>query len=368
MAIQLRDRLKQIKIPKLPGPARRVKSLVASSQALTAATALSAIWLGGVIAYAAGFFGLFESTLLTPRSASALEIALFLLAALAPITLFFYGALLSYKAEEIRVETARLSSAIDALRVAVLPRSVPSAHELANALTTAARSTLSEEKTALAAALAQIDAALAETQSMVEQIQGRESEARRAAKTTGTVAKADREQPGLPFAADTQIARAGEAGIPWHDVVSALQFPKDESDRKGFEILRRVVTDREFAELLQAAEDTLSLLAEDGLYMEDMQPDVAPLTVWRTYADGARGREVAAIGGITDEVALAISRARLRNDSVFRDTALHFLRRYDRLIERMNRELGDDTIIQEAADTRTGRAFMVMARVTGVFD
>ncbi len=362
MAMQQQDRVKR------PGTARKVRSLMASNRAFVAAAALSLVWLGGVIAYAAGFFGLFEATLLTPRSASALEIALFLLAALAPITLFFYGALLSYKAEEIRVETARLSSAIDALRVAVVPRSVPSGHELANALTTAARSTLSEEKTALAAALAQIDAALAETQSMMDQIQGRESTAKRAAKTTGIIAAADREQPPLPFGTDTQIAAVGHGGIPWDNVVRALDFPKDASDRKGFDNLRSVVVDREFAELLQAAEDILTLLAEDGLYMEDLEPEIAPVAVWRRYAAGTRGRDVAAIGGIGDEVALAISRARLRKDAVFRDTALHFLRRFDRLIERIDRELGEDAIVLEAADTRTGRAFMVLARVTGVFD
>lgn len=350
------------------GAVGRVRRLSVGNRAFLAAAALSVVWLGGVIAYAAGFFGLFESTLLVPRSASALEIALFALAALAPITLFFYGALLAHKAEEIRAETARLSSAIDALRHSVAPRAVPSANELANALTHAARSTLAEEKASLAAAMNRLDAALAETQSMVEKIEGRESKARRAAKTiSGARALADREQPALPFGGDGAVTAAAPA-IPWEAVVRALDFPRDEDDEEGFAAIRRVVADRDLAELLQAAEDVLTFLSEDGLYMEDVAPDLAPISVWRRYADGARGREVASLGGVTDEVALAVARARLKNDAVFRDTGLHFLRRFDRLVARMATELGDDPMILEVADTRTGRAFMVVARVTGVFD
>ncbi|MEM7545122.1 MAG: hypothetical protein AAF367_06255 [Pseudomonadota bacterium] len=368
-AVLMTNVLKEkFKLPKMAGTAQQVRRLMASNSAFVAASILSVIWLGGVIAYAAGFFGFFEAALLTPRRASALEIALFFLAALAPITLFFYGALLAYKAEEIRVETARLSSAIDALRVAVLPRSVPAAPELADALTKAARSTLAEEKAALSAALSQIDGALAETQSMMDRIEGRESEARRIAKRTGQAQRADREQPALPFGTDTDVARANHAGIPWDSVVQALDFPRDASDKQGFETLRNVVTDREFAELLQAAEDALTLLAEDGLYMEDLEPEIAPLELWMEYAEGTRGRRMSPIGGVTDEVALAITRGRLRNDSVFRDAALHFLRRFDRLLERMMRELGRDAMILDVANTRTGRAFMVIARITGVFD
>ena len=352
----------------LSGVSRRTAFLILRSRAFGVAAFLSLIWLGGVIAYAAGFFGLFESAVLTPRSASALEIALFILAGLAPITLFFYGAMLAHKAEEIRVETTRLTAAIDALTNSVAPRAVPTAGELASALTVATRQTLSEEKEAMAAALVRLDAALAETQSMMDKIEGRESQARRAAKRTAIASATDTEQPGLPFGGDGEIAPATSASIPWVSVVRALDFPADEKDESGFEALRLVVEDREFAELLQAAEDVLTLMAEEGLYMEDLQPEIAPVSDWKRYADGARGREIDRIGGIDDEVALAITRGRMRNDPIFRDAALHFMRRFDRLAHRMATELGEDPMILEAADSRTGRAFMIVARVAGVFD
>ena len=354
--------------PRLIGVGKGTGRLAISNRSFLVAAVLSAVWLGGVVAYAAGFFGLFGATFLTPRTASSLEVALFILAGLAPITLFFYGALLARKAEEIRSETARLSSAIDALRLAVAPRSSPSAGELASALTAATRSTMAEEKAAMAEAMDRLDAALAETQSMVDKLEGRESRARRAAKTISSLKPlSDREQPVLPFGADTEID-APVAPIPWENVVRALDFPRDEADAEGFAAIRQVVADKDVADLLQAAEDTLTFLSEEGLYMEDLDPDQAPLSVWMNYAEGARGPVVSAIGGVRDEVAVAVSRGRLKRDAVFRDTALHFLRRFDALIARMAREIGEDPMIVELGDTRTGRAFMLIARVNGAFD
>lgn len=348
---------------------RKASGLRNQSRAFLLAGALSLLWLICVIAYAAGFFGLLDAAVLAPRPAAALEVALFLLAAFAPIALFFYGALLSRKAEEIRVETARLSSAIDALRHSVAPRAVPSANDLADALTVAARTMMAEEKAALAAGLTRLDGALAETQSMMDELTQRESKARRAAKKTGGApALTDQDQPALPLGAAGEAVADEAIEIPWASVVRALDFPRDEKDEDGFAVLRQVVADHDFASLLQAAEDTLSLLSEEGLFMEDLRPDHAPLAAWRAYAEGARGAGVDRIGGIDDEVALALARSKMRTDPVFRDASMHFLRRFDRLIVRMFKELGDDPMVLEVADSRTGRAFMIAARVMGVFD
>jgi outer membrane murein-binding lipoprotein Lpp len=330
------------------------------------AAALSIGWAFCVFAYAVGFLGLFGSVLLAPRTTAALEIALFILAAALPAALFFYGALLARKSDEIRTEAARLSSAIDALRVTVAPRSMPGAEEMAEALTSAARTTMSEERAALGSAIDQLSRALAETRGMVEEMSGRDSKARRAGKKTATPpALSDKAQPALPFDAAEE---ANTTSVPWDSVVRALQFPRDADDAGGFDALRAVVADHDLAALLQAAEDTLSILSEDGLFMEDVQPEIAPLADWRRYAEGARGTKVSTIGGIGDDVALAIARGRLRNDPVFRDTAMHFLRRFDKLVARMLDELGDDPMVLEAADSRTGRAFMIVARAMGVFD
>lgn len=353
--------------PAAPGIGSAPKRAIRWLAAFRVAGALSALWLVVVMVYAIGFFGVFGTAFQTPRPAAALEVALFLLAAAGPVALFFYGALLARKAEDVRLAAARLTSAVDALRLTTAPRAGPLADDLAEALSRATRATMAEDRAAVADAIARVDALVAETRAMVGGLSAQDSKARREAKTIAVnPVVADDAQPVLPFAGEPEANAA--AAIPWDSVVRALQFPNDESDEAGFAAIRTVVEDHDLAALLQAAEDVLSLMSEDGLYMEDVRPEIAPTPAWRRYAEGTRGKAVNEIGGVHDEVALAIARGLLRNDPVFRDTALHFLRRFDRLAERMIAELGEDQMVLEAADSRTGRAFMIVARVMGVFD
>lgn len=339
-------------------------------RAFASAAGLSVLWLAVACAYGFGFFGWFDEAAPERRAASALEIALFLFAVVAPIALFFYGAMLARKAEEIREETQRLAEALNTAGLPVprlsMPREPERRADLAAAATAAARAALAEEKAAITASLKALEDRLAATQEIVTRIEGRETEAQRASKVTAPPPPADSAQPALPLEPEAPAPAA--EGIRWDSVVRALDFPRDEHDRKGFAALRAALKEREFAELLQAAEDVLTLLASEGVYMEDLDPEPATVEQWENYSNGARGAEVAAIGGVTDEAALEKVRARMRRDVIFRDTALHFLRRYDRLVARMRRELGPDPMIVEAANSRTGRAFMIIARVTGAFD
>jgi len=182
------------------------------------------------------------------------------------------------------------------------------------------------------------------------------------AKRTAEPRPAAADAPALPFAPDD----AGGA-IAWADVVRALDFPRNEDDAEGFAAMRAALRDAEFAELLQAGEDVLAILAAHGLHMEDLRPEPAALSAWRAYAAGERGPHTAQVGGVRDADALAKAREMLRADAVFRDAALVLARRWNRLAARLFRELGDDPVILQAADSRTGRAFMLLARAMGAF-
>ncbi|MCB1328064.1 MAG: hypothetical protein KDK28_00725, partial [Maritimibacter sp.] len=151
------------------------------------------------------------------------------------------------------------------------------------------------------------------------------------------------------------------------DLIRAINFPENAEDEAGFEALRRTLVDRRIATLIQAAQDVLTLLSQDGIYMDDLNPAPAAPEVWRRFAGGERGTTVAALGGISDRSSLALSAGRMKSDPAFRDAALHFLRRFDEVLSGFEPRMAD-TQVTRFATTRTARAFMLLARVTGTFD
>ncbi|MBC7478664.1 MAG: hypothetical protein H7317_11300, partial [Pseudorhodobacter sp.] len=131
--------------------------------------------------------------------------------------------------------------------------------------------------------------------------------------------------------------------------------------------LRLALQDRTTAKLIRAAQDVLTLLGQDGIYMDDLTPDRARPELWRRFANGERGRGIAALGGVRDRSSLALTAARMREDTVFRDAGHHFLRSFDKTFAAFEPGATDEDLA-ELADTRTARAFMLFGRVTGTFD
>jgi hypothetical protein len=166
-------------------------------------------------------------------------------------------------------------------------------------------------------------------------------------------------QPALPMAEPEP-----EATLGWHELLRAFDFPRDAEDREGFAALRRALRRHDLAQMLQAAEDVLNLMSREGLYMDDLVHDPAPADAWRAFLAGARGPEVEAVGGIRDDAALGIVRGLMKSDPVFRDTALFFQRRFDRVLGGLAEE-ADNGTLAALADTRSGRAFMLCARASG---
>ncbi|WP_170426984.1 hypothetical protein [Ruegeria arenilitoris] len=149
--------------------------------------------------------------------------------------------------------------------------------------------------------------------------------------------------------------------------IRALNFPETQDDAAGFDALRLALQDRKVAQLVQASQDVLTLLSQEGIYMDDLRPDMARPEIWRQFAQGARGRAVAALGGIRDRSSLALTAARMKQDPIFRDAAHHFLRRFDHMIVEFEPD-ASDADLTALGDTRTARAFMLLGRVAGTFD
>lgn len=172
------------------------------------------------------------------------------------------------------------------------------------------------------------------------------------------------EQPALALATATEALLLP---IATADVIRAVQFPESAEDVEGFAALRRVLADRTQAKLIRAAQDVLTLLAQEGVYMDNLAPDRARPELWRRFAQGERGRSVAALGGIRDRSSLALTGQKMREDPVFRDAAHHFLRSFDRAFVEIEPRASDEEL-GALGDTRTARAFMLIGRVAGTFD
>ena len=57
----------------------------------------------------------------------------------------------------------------------------------------------------------------------------------------------------------------------------------------------------------------------------------------------------------------------MKSDTIFRDTALFFQRRFDAVLTEFAAGAGDAELV-ELAGTRSGRAFMLLARLSGSLD
>jgi hypothetical protein len=171
-------------------------------------------------------------------------------------------------------------------------------------------------------------------------------------------------QVALPLDIPTEAA---QGGLSRSDFLKALNFPENLDDTAGFTALRRATRDRSAALMIRAAQDILTLMSQDGVYMDDLTPDMTHPDVWRSFAGGERGRTIAALGGVRDRSALDVVATRMKQDAIFRDVAHHFLRLFDRMLTDFA-QTASDTEISELSETRTARAFMLLGRVVGIFD
>ncbi|WP_322894454.1 MULTISPECIES: hypothetical protein [unclassified Yoonia] len=172
------------------------------------------------------------------------------------------------------------------------------------------------------------------------------------------------EQPALALGS---LPEDDSPPIARPDLIRALNFPDSEDDAAGFSALRLALRDRTARHLVQASQDVLTLLSQDGIYMDDLRPDTPDADLWRRFAKGERGHGMQAVGAVREEAALAIATARMREDTVFRDAVHHFLRRFDLILAGFE-EQAKDADLMALAETRTARAFMLLGRASRIFD
>jgi hypothetical protein len=307
---------------------------------------LSVVWVIAVLAY------VFSA----PEGTSALGLVMTLLVVFLPLALIWAAATTLRSVRILRAEAARLQASVDAMRNAYIASQQtaaaglkPSVEKKIEELTQAAK----QAETVLATFSSRRDAGLVVP-----------SADRKAVLVAAQPAAPAEEQPGLALGTPADVLRPP---LSVGDFIRALQFPESPDDKEGFRALRLALEDREVAKLIRAAQDVLTLLSQEGIYMDDLRPDRARPELWRRFAAGERGGGVSAVGGVRDRSSLALTAGRMREDPVFRDAGHHFLRTFDRTFQSFEKNATDAEIV-ELANTRTARAFMLFGRVMGVFD
>ena len=309
------------------------------------ASLLSVVWVVAVLFYV---FTASEGT-------GTLGLVMTLLMVFLPLALIWAAATTLRSVRILRAEAARLQASVDAMRTAYIASQQTAAAGL--------RPSVEKKLEELAHAAKQTETVLATFSTRRDVGLTVPSADRKAALVAPQASSAD-EQPGLALGTPAEALRPP---LSLRDFILALQFPENPDDKDGFRALRAALEDRDIAKLIRAAQDVLTLLSQEGIYMDDLRPDRARPELWRRFAAGERGRGVAAIGGVRDRSSLALTAGRMREDPVFRDAGHHFLRTFDKTFQVFEKN-ATDSEIAELADTRTARAFMLFGRVMGVFD
>ncbi|HKL45592.1 MAG TPA: hypothetical protein VJ906_05060 [Roseovarius sp.] len=308
------------------------------------AVGLSLLWLAGT-----GLFFL----VLAPQDNidNALQFVIVLIAVFMPVAMIWVGATAARASRVMREESTRLQAAIDAIREAYLKQN--------QFLGQTVDKTVSQKLDEIVAAQRKTESTLATFSS----VRNQDAEPRPVLAPAPAPPGAD-DQVALPLGTPAEEI---QTPLSRTDFIRALNFPENPEDKAGFAALRRALKDRPTAQLIRAAQDILTLMSHDGIYMDDLRPDMARPEIWRRFASGERGRTVAALGGVRDRSSLALTAARMRQDAIFRDAAHHFLRLFDRMVSQFA-ETATDAEISDLSETRTARAFMLLGRVAGTFD
>jgi hypothetical protein len=302
---------------------------------------LSLVWLGGAL--------LFFQVMPDGVEFDGMRFLITMLAIFMPVGMIWVAATAARSSRIMREESQRLEAAIDAIRHAYVEQ-----QQRASAT----------KETSVSEKLEEIAEVTRKTETTLATFHTSRREPARVATVEAKPSKDAEEQTVLELGTSAE-----ELAPPLEnaDFIRALNFPETAEDEEGFAALRRALRDRKVGQLIQAAQDVLTLMSQDGIYMDDLRPDMARPEIWRQFASGDRGRAVAALGGIRDRTSLALTAARMKQDPIFRDAAHHFLRLFDRTFAEFEPS-AEDADITALSDTRTARAFMLLGRVAGTFD
>ena len=331
-----------------------------SNAPLIIALTLTVLWVGFCGAYAFVFPSLISSIKDTPTDLAMLALAVFL-----PIVLIWFVALAADAMQSLKSEAAHLRSEMADLR-SNSPRNLPVPVAQPTHMDIRPDSWIKDQLMQIAMLAKQTDDQVADI-AMHSEYSRRKLVANRdvpALPNANAGAADDLNQPTLPLTGPTEVETAP---ITVQEFLKALNFPDSPEDREGFRVMRRAKENRSLSQLLTTCQSLLSMLSQDGIYMDDLQPDPTDAATWRRYVAGERDTSTATLGGIRDRSALALARNRMRVDTDFRATVHSYLVQFLDTLSNFEPTAEDHELIN-LAETRSGKAFMLLGRLVGTFD
>ena len=154
--------------------------------------------------------------------------------------------------------------------------------------------------------------------------------------------------------------------LSWDILLKALNFPNDKNDSSGFMALSIARRNDTVLRLLQVSEDFLNLLAQDGIYLDDLKIEQPQVQAWLNFVkiDKQQYNHRLDCLGIDEHIVKLKMRA--KSDAVFRDTSLMLIRRFDKLL-RYKLNAADNHHVLKIAETRTGKAFLIVGKISNIF-
>lgn len=270
---------------------------------------------------------------------------------------------LGSQAEQLEKLQAQLSKTADF--VSANPPASP--EDLASLLGDAASSQVAPERKALLTALDRIERLENKAEELLNTIDrtSRLNPLMESADTTLTpVADPVDDTAALPF---QYLPAQGKRGdLNWTAVVRALEGSTP--SRGTRQALTRAASDPDVARVLDLTRRVANGLADDRVFIADLKPEPSSAATWAAFSRGERTADTAALGtSVQDDVALALTRARLRNDADFHALSLRLIAAYGDLIGRAASEIGADPRLVEMSDTPPGRTVQLLLSVLRPF-
>ena len=151
--------------------------------------------------------------------------------------------------------------------------------------------------------------------------------------------------------------------LTWDLILKALNFPEDKNDHLGFLALNTARKNNSISELLRVSEDLLKLIAQDGIYLDDLKIEPPEVKSWLNFLRPDQNHTNIRLNCVGIDREINKLKSRIKSDAIFRDTSLMLMRRFDLLL-RDRFETASDNQIFKIAETRSGKAFLIVGKLS----